>query len=158
MSDARFADADPAPLALRAEDGEDLQVISTLVQDAILPVTEISYDAQQRYLALLINRFRWEDADLARRDQRPYERVRSLMVLSDVTRVRSDGIDRKDSDLVLELLNLVWQPAEDGSGTILLQFAGDGALSVEVECLNIDLRDVTRPYIAPSRKAPQHPA
>ncbi|WP_312526598.1 DUF2948 family protein [Paracoccus sp. (in: a-proteobacteria)] len=157
MSDARFEDADPGPLALRAQDAEDLQVVSTLVQDAILPVTEISYDSQQRFLALLLNRFRWEDADLARRDQRPYERVRSLLVLSDVTRVRSDGIDRKDQDLVLELLNIVWLPAEDGSGQILLQFAGDGALSVDVECLNIDLRDVTRPYVAPSRKAPVHP-
>lgn len=157
MSDARFQDADPAPLALRVEDGEDLQVVSSLVQDAILPVTEISYDADQRYLALLLNRFRWEDADGARREQRPYERVRSLMVISDVTRVRSDGIDRKDQDLVLELLNIVWTPEEDGSGQILLQFAGDGTLALDVECLNIDLRDVTRPYVAPSRQAPHHP-
>ena len=34
---------------------------------------------------------------------------------------------------------------------------GDGTLAVEAECLNVELRDVTRPYIAPSRKVPQHP-
>ncbi len=71
MADARFTDADPAPLALLASDAEDLTVISALAQDAILPVTEIAYDSRHRQLALLLNRFRWEDAELARRDGRP---------------------------------------------------------------------------------------
>ena len=158
MTDARFADADPSPLALRVADGDDLTVVSTLVQDAVLPVTEIKYDGRGRFLALLLNRFRWEDAGHARREQRPFERVRSVMVISDVVRVRSDGIDRSDKDLVLELLNIVWNPAEDGSGQVLLQFAGDGTLALDVETLNIDLRDVTRPYLAPSGKEPDHPA
>ncbi|MDF3855069.1 DUF2948 family protein [Paracoccus sp. P2] len=157
MADARFTDADPAPLALMAGDADDLTVISTLVQDAILPVTEIVYDGRHRQLALLLNRFRWEDADLARRDGRPYERVRAVLLVSDVRRVQSDGIDRTDKDLILELLTLTWQAGEDGTGLLLLQFAGDGTLAVEAECLNVELRDVTRPYIAPSRRAPQHP-
>ncbi|KRW96261.1 DUF2948 family protein [Paracoccus sp. MKU1] len=157
MADARFTDADPAPLALLASDADDLTVISALVQDAILPVSEIVYDARHRQLALLLNRFRWEDAELARRDGRPYERVRAVLLISDVQRVLSDGIDRKDQDLILELLALSWQAGEDGTGRLLLEFAGDGTLAVEAECLNVELRDVTRPYIAPSRRAPQHP-
>lgn len=157
MSDARFADAAPAALALRAGDAEDLAVISTLVQDAILPVTEISYDMRHRQLALLLNRFRWEDADQARREARPFERVRAVLLISDVQRVRSDGIDKSDSDLVLALLALTWQPGPDGTGRLLLEFAGDGTLAVEAECLNVELRDVTRPYVAPSRRAPEHP-
>ncbi len=157
MADARFQDADPAPLALLAGDAEDLAVIATLVQDAILPVTEIAYNARNRSLALLLNRFRWEDADVARRENRPYERVRAVLLVQDVRRVQSDGIDRKDSDLILELLTLRWQPGEDGTGRLLLEFAGDGTLAVEAECLNLELRDVTRPYLAPSRRAPQHP-
>lgn len=156
MTDASFHDADPSPLTLRAQDAADLQIISALVQDAILPVSEISYDATGRRLAMLLNRFRWEDADDARREKRPYERVRALMVISDVTRVLSDGIDRKDPDIILELLNLTWEAGEDGTGRLLLNFAGDGTVAVEAECLNLDLRDVTRPYIAPSRKMPHH--
>lgn len=156
MSDASFNDVDPAPLALLAGDAEDLTVLSTLVQDSVLPVTEISYDLRHRQLALLLNRFRWEDAELAKRDERPYERVRSVLLISDVQRVLSDGIDRADNDLILELLALKWEPAEDGTGRVLLEFAGDGTLAVSVECLNVELRDVTRPYIAPSRRAPSH--
>lgn len=157
MTDARFADADPAALALMAEDAEDLLVISSLVQDSILPVTEIAYDLRHRQLALLLNRFRWEDADAARREERAFERVRSVLLISDVQRVQSDGIDRADSDLVLELLGLRWQAGEDGTGRLLLEFAGDGTLAVHAECLNVELRDVTRPYIAPSGREPRHP-
>ena len=157
MTDARFADADPAPLALMAGDADDLVVISALVQDAVLQVTDISYEPRHRQLALLVNRFRWEDAEQARRESRPYERVRAVLLVSDVQRVRSDGIDRGDSDLVLELLTLRWLPGEDGTGQLLLEFAGDGTLAVDAECLNVELRDVTRPYVAPSRRAPEHP-
>lgn len=157
MSDARFADADPRPLALRAEDAEDLRVISTLVQDAVVSVGDIGWEASRRRLSLLLNRFRWEDADAARRENRPFERVRALLVLSDVTHLAADGIDRDDRDLVLSLLALDWTPGEDGTGTVTLTFAGDGALAAEVECVAVDLRDVTRPYVAPSRHAPAHP-
>lgn len=154
--DARFADADPRPLALWARDGEDLQVVSSLVQDAILPASEIGYDARARQLALLINRFRWEDAERAQAEGRGYERVQSLLIIRDVQKLQRDGIDR-DGDVILELLALVWQPGEDGTGRLLLEFAGGGALAADVECVNLELRDVTRPYLAPSGKAPSHP-
>ncbi|RMC34432.1 DUF2948 family protein [Paracoccus alkanivorans] len=156
VEDARFADADPRPMALKAEDEADLRIISSLVQDAILPASEISYDAQARRLALLLNRFRWEDAEQARAEGRGFERVRALLVVNDVLDLRSDGIDR-DGDMVLELLALSWKPGEDGTGRLSLEFAGDGTLAAEVECINLDLRDVTRPYLAPSGKAPSHP-
>ncbi|AXC50660.1 DUF2948 family protein [Paracoccus suum] len=157
MPDAGFADAGPGPVMLRAEDAEDLRIISALAQDAVLPVTEISWQPAQRRLTLLLNRFRWEDQDAARAEGRPFERVQALMVISDATRLSSDGIDRADSDLVLSLLALEWQPGEDGTGRIALHFAGDGTLVADVECISVDLRDVTRPYAAPSGKAPQHP-
>ncbi len=154
--DARFADADARPLALMAVDEDDLKIISALSQDAILPASEIGFDAGARRLALLINRFRWEDADQARAAGREFERVRSLLIVNDVLRMQSDGIDR-DEDIVLELLALTWTPGKDGTGRLSLEFAGDGTLAADVECINLELRDVTRPYVAPSGKAPSHP-
>lgn len=154
--DARFADADPAPLALMAEDEQDLRILSALLQDAILPASEMSYDPRGRSLALLLNRFRWEDAERAEAEGRDYERVRSVLLIRDVLRVMSDGISR-DADTILELLAMNWQPGPDGTGRLLLEFAGDGTLVAEVECINLDLRDVTRPYRAVSGKAPVHP-
>ena len=52
---------------------------------------------------------------------------------------------------------MAWQPGTDGTGRLLLEFAGDGTLATEVECINVELRDVTRPYRAVSGKAPVHP-
>ncbi|MDO5621586.1 MAG: DUF2948 family protein [Paracoccus sp. (in: a-proteobacteria)] len=156
MTDASFHDADPAPLALRAEDTEDLRVIATLAQDAILTVGDLTYDRRGRRFSALLNRFRWEDADAARREDRPYERVRALLVISDVVAVRSDGIARDDAGLVLSLLDLEWQPGEDGTGRLILNLAGDGAIALDVECLSVDLRDVTRPYAAVSGQMPTH--
>ena len=67
-TDARFEDGAEGALALRAETAEDLKVIAALVQDAVLQVTDISYEPRHRQLALLVNRFRWEDAEQARRE------------------------------------------------------------------------------------------
>ena len=157
MTDASFLDGEPGPLALRAEDAEDLTIISALVQDSVLAVSDISWDRRGRHLALLLNRFRWEDAAAAEREERPYERVRALLVIKDVLRVQSDGITRA-GDTVLELLAIGWQPGAEGGGRMLLEFAGDGTLAIEVEAVSCDLRDVTRPYLAPSGKSPAHPA
>jgi hypothetical protein len=40
---------------------------------------------------------------------------------------------------------------------VILTLAGDGALALEVEALEVTLKDVTRPYAAPSGHAPGHP-
>lgn len=156
MSDASFHDAGPGPLMLRAEGAEDVTVLSALLQDAVLTGADITFDRRARQLAMLVNRFRWEDAADARREGRDFERVRALLVISDITGIRSDGIDRGDSDEVLSLLAMIWQPGEDGTGRLDLDFSGDGTIQIDVECVAIDLRDVTRPYVAVSGHMPKH--
>lgn len=156
MTDARFQDGGEAPLHLLAADAEDLRVISTLVQDAVLPVTEIGHDPKRRRFALFLNRFRWEDRTQAEAVGRAYERVRSVLVVEDVLRVQSFGFDRGDKDLVLSLLAIDFAPGEDGTGRVTLTLAGDGAIALDVEALDVRLEDVTRPYRAPSGKVPTH--
>lgn len=156
MTDARFEDAREAPLNLGALEAEDLKVISALVQDAVFPATEMTWRPGQRRFGLLINRFRWEDLEAARKRARPVERVQSLLVIDQVLGVASNGVDRRDPDLVLSLLSLDWHPGEAPAGELHLILAGDGAIRLRVEALEVTLRDVTRPYVAPSRKVPGH--
>ncbi|MBF9049771.1 DUF2948 family protein [Roseobacter sp. HKCCD9010] len=153
VEDARFEDGGEQPVALKALDGDDLQVISALVQDAVFPITEMTWDRKKRRFAVLLNRFRWEDRG---RKGAP-ERVQSVLVFEDAMAVANQGIDQTDRDMVLSLLALEWAPGEDGTGRITLVLAGDGAVAIEVEALEVTLKDVTRPYIAPSGKAPDHP-
>lgn len=155
--DAAFEDGAERPLNLGALDATDLEVISALVQDSVLPVTEVRFERGKRRFALLLNRLRREDLEQAQRQGRPVERVQAVLSVSDVLSVGSQGIDRRQSDLVLSLLAVTFEPGEDGAGHVLLTFAGDGAIRLSVEALDVTLRDVTRPYVAPSRRAPRHP-
>jgi len=155
--DARFQDVGEEPLRLKALAADDLPVISALLQDAIVPVSEISWMPRRHRFAALLNRFRWEDREAAERERRPYERVRSMLVIDGVLGAASNGVDPADPDLVLSVLALEFEPGEDAGGRLKLILAGDGEIALDVECVDIRLRDVTRPYVAPSQRVPQHP-
>lgn len=156
MTDASFEDGREAPLNLGALDAADLEVISSLVQDAVFPVTEMRWNSKHRRFALLVNRFRWEDAEAAERRARGYERVQSLLVFENVLKVASQGVDRSDPDLILSLMAIDFEPGAEVDGDLVLTLAGDGAIRLSVEALEVSMRDVTRPYLAPSGKAPDH--
>jgi len=79
-----------------------------------------------------------------------------VLVIDTVLRVSSQGVERSDADTILSLLSISFHPGEEGSGHVLLTLAGDGALRLEVEALDVTLKDVTRPYVAPSGKTPDH--
>lgn len=153
VEDARFEDGGAKPLRLKALDVDDLQVLSALAQDAIFPGNEMRWVPSERRFAILLNRFRWED-----KGANPPERVQAALVIEDVQAVKSQGVNKGDSDTILSLLSIAFEPGEDGTGRVLLTLAGDGAIACDVEALEVVLKDVTRPYIAPSRKAPTHPA
>jgi len=156
MSDARFEDGSDAPLALIAQDAEDLGVMSALLQDAVLVVSDMRYVAKRREFGVLLNRFRWEDRAAAERAGRAYERVRCMLVFNDVLKVSAQGVSQAETDTVLSVLSVAFEPGEDGMGRVRLTLAGDGEVLLEVESLNATARDVTRPYAAPSRKVPHH--
>jgi len=156
--DATFEDGRETPLRLKALDAEDLAVIAAFTQDAVFPASEMKWDRKARRFAILLNRFRWEDAPKAQARKRSYERVQAVLAVEDVVKVQTQGVDRADTDMVYSLLSLSFQASEDGTGRVELTLAGDGAIALEVEALEVVLRDVTRPYVAPSKKAPSHPA
>ncbi|MGH1355255.1 MAG: DUF2948 family protein [Thalassovita sp.] len=151
--DARFEDGREAPLNLGALDGDDLQVISALVQDAVFPASEMRWSPKERRFALLLNRFRWEDKG---RDRHGAERVQAVLAFENVQKVASQGVPRGDADTILSVLSLGWVEGEAPSGVVELTLAGDGAIRLEIEALEVALKDVTRPYRAPSRAVPGH--
>lgn len=170
MTDARFEDADERPLRLLARDADDLRVISALVQDAVLTGADLKYLPGARRFSLLVNRFRWENHARAQAADQPFERVRALIVFHDVLQVRQQGLDERNADTVLSLLAIEFTPTDDAApqpakaedapaspGRVTLVFAGDGAVALDVDCIEVHLGDVTRPYQALSRLAPEHP-
>lgn len=158
MSDARFQDGADAPLRLIAQDAEGLELLSALVQDAVFPISEMTFARTQRRFALLLNRFRWEDQVEAERERRPFERVRTLLMFQDVLAVQTQGVDLTNPDVVLAILNIRFEPGPEGAGRVVITLADHGAIALTVEVLDVTLNDVTRPYLAISGKKPDHAA
>ncbi|MEM7498806.1 MAG: DUF2948 family protein [Pseudomonadota bacterium] len=159
--DARFEDAPitDRPLRLRAETAEDLAVISSLAQDAVARAADIVWMRRKRRLVLLVNRFRWEDAEAAELQKRPFERVRSALTIEGVTTVRARGLARSSEEAaeqVVALLSLAFEPGEDGAGRVVVTCADDVAFAAEAEMLEVTLGDLTRPWEAKAAQAPAH--
>jgi len=158
--DARFEDAYERPLNLGANDQADVQVLSALLQDAVLQISDVKWQRKQRRVVMLLNRFRWERENTSSQIQRHStapERVQSLLTINSVARVASQGFDKSDKDLILSLLQLEASESDKGDIFLMLTLAGDGAFKLDVDLIEINLRDVTRPYLAPSGQTPHHP-
>ncbi|HKK34743.1 MAG TPA: DUF2948 family protein [Paracoccaceae bacterium] len=158
--DARFSDADEKPLRLRALDAEDLEVTSALLQDAAGRSGDLVWMKGRRRFALFLNRFRWEDAARAQRAGRPFERVRTVILIDHVEDVKASGVDPRAPEQAISVLRLEFRPSgdpDDPSGVLRAVLAGDGEVAISVECLEVRLEDVTRPYAAPAGRAPSHP-
>lgn len=136
-----------APLRLRARGLDDLSVISTLVQDALVPVGDIAFIESENSLVFALNRFRWEQKASA--DVR--ERVHSGLRFDSVKRVRFRGIDRGDHGRFLCLLAIAFD-----DGIVTLHFAGGGEVRLEVDALNCALEDLAEPW--PTIWTPHHDA
>ena len=145
------------PLKVRAEDLEDLTVISSHLQDAVFLRQDISYDKEKREVAILLNRVRWELARDIVDTKNSVERVRSLLIIRDEMELGFFLPEEKGSSIPLSLLVIEFKPGEDGAGRLSCRLAGHWDIHATVECINIYLTDVTRPYLAPSKKLPSHP-
>lgn len=153
-ADAKFEDGGEAPLRLRAADADDLKIISALTQDAVGKLANIRWQAQLRRFSFMLYRFRQEDREKAGRENRPFERVAAALTIDDVNAICSAGIDREDKDAVFSLLAITFSESEDGAGALTITCAGGAAFEFGVECVNVSLADLTRPWVASG--APGH--
>lgn len=140
---------DYKPLRLLVEDADDLKALSTVLQDAIAKVGDFAYLPSQRRFAFVANRFVWETA--ADKKQGPFARVRSGCHFDDVADVRRMNLRSEAKDAILDLLAIRFEPAADGAGTVILDFAGGGAIRLEVESLNAQLSDISAPWMTQSK-------
>ena len=73
---------------LSARTVEDLAVVAALLQDAIVPLGDMAFLAEERSFVLALNRFRWEADDGAPARERTHSGLR----FDCVRRVRYRGI------------------------------------------------------------------
>ena len=137
-------------LKLIALDAEDLQVVSSCCQDAVLKVGDLDFLASKKQFTLSLNRFVWE---LDGKTKIP-ERRKSVLHFARVNSVKVSGIDRANKEIVLSLLAVLFEAGDEPSGEIELVFAGDGAIKLNVECIEAQLADMPAAWEAKGR--PSH--
>ena len=138
-----------AALKLRAEDAEDLAVISACLQDALVAVRDLAYAPEERSFLFVANRFRWENGLGPAPGEVPYERVLCGITFSAVAAASYSGFRRSDDGRILSLLAI--RP-EDGA--VHLEFSGGAAIRLEVARIICHAGDLGDPWPTPWR--PRH--
>jgi len=135
-------------LKLKAEDVEDLQVISSFLQDALTRVGDMTFLADEGRFVAIFSRFMWESRDLPPGAEGL--RVRTGLHFDHVASVDTHRIDQRDREGLLPLLAIVAAP-EGEDVRITLEFAGGGAVRLTASAVSARLRDMGLPWPTPSR-------
>jgi hypothetical protein len=122
-----------------ALDQDDLAVVSTHLQDAVVKVADIVWMPEDRRLVVGLNRFDWE-ATLASNPQ--YRRRRSALRFDRVLACRCRQVKPADKQTILNLLAVEFNETDPPAGVVTLIFSGGAALRLEVECLEAELADL----------------
>lgn len=132
-------------LRLVALDQEDLAVLSAHLQDAVVKVGDLAYLPHERRFALVARRFDWEAApDVPRRRLAGFHFERVL-------RARCRNIDRANPDAVLNLLAVTFEETNAPSGTATLLFSDGGAIQLDLECVEAQMKDLGPVWQAEAR-------
>jgi len=143
---------DYKPLRLMAADADDLNVLSSVLQDAVVKIKDIAFDPDARRFALVLNRFVWECVASGKSNM--FARVRTGCHFDDVISVSHQAIRQQAGEAVLDLLAVRFELGDDGDGAIYLDFAGGGGIRLDVESVNVAVRDLTDPW--PTKSRPDH--
>ncbi len=144
------------PLKLVALDKEDLEILSAHLQDAVLRVEDMAYVPAQKRFAVIVNRFDWESASGTKRRNRKegFQRRRAALRFDRVLGTQVKGIRQSATSAVLELLAIQFEEAEKPEGFITLVFAGGGAVRMQVECIEAEMKDLGPAWRTTSK--PEH--
>ena len=129
---------EPHDLRLVAFDGDDLAIDSAHVQDSAVRVGDMAWLPEQRRFALLMARFDWA-AHAAVGEK---SRCRAALRFERVRDVRQHGVPQTKPDVVLNLLAVTFAWTEAPAGLVRLDFSGDAAIRLDVECLEAALADL----------------
>jgi hypothetical protein len=143
-----------AALKLRAEDADDLAVLSACLQDALVPVRDLAYVPDQKIFVFVANRFRWERGSRPEPGER--QRILCAVTFSAVAGVSYRGFRRSDEDRILALLAIRAEAEGVGATAVLLEFSGHAAIRLEVARIECRAKDLGEPWPTPWH--PRHDA
>ena len=136
------------PVKFVALDRDDLEVVSTHLQDALVKVADITWRPQEKRLVLALSRFDWLSAEGTSPELR---RCRAALRFERVTACKCRSVNPHGKDDVLNLLAVEFCETDPPAGYVTLMFSGGGELRLDVECLEAELADVGPSWPATAR-------
>jgi hypothetical protein len=132
------------PLKLVALDRDDMEVVSTHLQDAVVKAADIHWRPAENRVVVGLNRFDWEAASCAAQNgaTHEYRRRRAALRFDRVLACKCRNLDAMQKDQVLNLLAVAFSAKDEPAGTVILTFSGGGVLRLDVECLEVELADL----------------
>lgn len=128
------------PLRLIAFDRDDIEVVSTHLQDAVVKIGDIHWLAAQHRVVVACNRFDWEEVACGCGAE--YHRRRTALRFDRVLSFKARGVSPADKDAVLNLLAVEFSETASPGGTVTLTFSGGAVARIEVECLECEMADL----------------
>ena len=126
-------------LKLRAKDAEDIQVISAVLQDSIVPVCDITFEPDAGTFIVVTQRLRREGGEAE-----TYDRICCALTINGVKNVHTHGIDQHNSEKILDLLAIILEPSQ----VLTLVFAGDVRIRLSLETWGGTVEDFGEPWPA----------
>jgi hypothetical protein len=143
---------DHVNLKLHAADGEDMQILSSYLQDGLLPLSSMHLDLKTGIFSCLFNRFCWEHVDDFEKFGF-YYRIHTGFIAKNVTRLHTRNFDHLSPRRVLNLLTLrVFE--EDCKTHIRLLFTHDLEIRLDVSSVSVLINDVESVW--PTKNKPTH--
>jgi hypothetical protein len=118
-------------LKLQAKDAEDMQTVSAVMQDAIAPVCDMTWRAQDKNFIMVVQRLRRETSN-----PDGLERICCAINIRGAEAVQTHGINLNDQNRMLDLLMI---SAEDNAVQFL--FASDARIRVQLDNWSIIVED-----------------
>jgi Protein of unknown function (DUF2948) len=139
---------------LIAFDADDLAVIATNLQDALIRVGDMTYLPRTNQFAMVAARFDWVGAATKMAGLAHCERCQTGLHFGRVLKVSCRGFRQQDQALILNLLDIGFKETEPPAGYVEFIFSAGRALRLYVECLEAELRDLG--YRWKAKSAPNH--
>ena len=140
------------PLKLIALDQDDIAIVSTHLQDAVVKIGDIVWLPAEKRLVMGVNRFDWEACGC---EDPCYKRRRTALRFERVNAFRCRNVNPAAKDAVLNLLAVEFDETDAPGGIVTLIFSGGAALRLEVECLECELADLGPSWDARARPVHQ---
>jgi len=113
------------PVKFVALDRDDLDVVSTHLQDALVKVADVIWRPQEKRLVVALSRFDWLSAEGTKPELR---RCRAALRFERVKCCKCRNVNPAGKDAVLNLLAVEFCETDSPAGIVNLIFSGGGPI------------------------------